>query len=71
VSLARRGPLSEADPARGGAKPSSKADLARGAFNPRARRTSPEGSFSLVALVGRRGHQGRDRGVCVCFGFVS
>jgi hypothetical protein len=42
-----------------------------GALSPRARRTSPEGALSLVALVGRGGHQGRGRGMCVCFGFVG
>jgi hypothetical protein len=31
---------------------------------PRARQTSPEGAFSLAALAGRGGHQGRDRVVC-------
>jgi hypothetical protein len=36
-------PLSGADPARGGARPSSEADLVRGAgLSPRARRTPPE-----------------------------
>jgi hypothetical protein len=76
--LARGGaqPSSKADLTQGGAQPSSEADEGafcprvrrtspEGAFCPRARRTSPEGAFSLVALVGRGGHQGRDRGVCV------
>jgi hypothetical protein len=35
-----------------------------GAFIPRARWTSPEGALSLAALVGRGGHQGRDRVAC-------
>jgi hypothetical protein len=67
-------PSSEADPARGGVQPSSEADPARGALSPRARRTLLEGAFSpqarrtmlegafrCAALVGRGGHQDRDR----------
>jgi hypothetical protein len=50
-----RGPLSEADLARGGAQPSSEADLAP---SPRARWTSPEGAFSRATLEGSGGHQG-------------
>jgi hypothetical protein len=50
---------------------SSRRTSPEGALSPRARRTSPEGSFSLGSLVGRGGHQGCDRGVCVLASWVS
>jgi hypothetical protein len=62
---AREGTLSEADPARGRREPSSEADLARGGVIPRARRTSPEGALCWAASVGRGGHRGVDRVVCM------
>jgi hypothetical protein len=49
-----------------GRQPSSEADLARGGVSPRARRTLLEGAFRCVTLVGRGGHQGDNRVVCVC-----
>jgi hypothetical protein len=67
----RRGPSSEADPARGQREPSSEADLIRGGLSLRARRTSLEGALCRAALVGRGGHHGVGRVVCIFCVFLQ
>jgi hypothetical protein len=47
-------------------EPSSEADLTRGGVSPRARQTSLKGGLCCVTLVGRGGHHGDNRVVCVC-----
>jgi hypothetical protein len=61
----RRGASSEANSARGRREPPSEEDLIRGGVSPRARRTSLEGALCWAASVGRGGHHGVDRVVCI------
>jgi hypothetical protein len=62
---------SEAEPARGGREPSSEAEPARGGREPsseaetRARRNLLEGAFDWATPVGRGGHRGVGRALCL------
>jgi hypothetical protein len=65
---ARRTPLEGAfsprarrTPPEGALSPRARRTLLEGAFIPQARRTMLEGAFRCAALVGRGGHQDRDR----------
>jgi hypothetical protein len=62
---AREGTSSEADPLEGGGDPRARRTSLESSVSPRARRTSLEGAFCGAALVGRRGHRGVDRVVCI------
>jgi hypothetical protein len=64
VSHVRR-PSSEADLARGGVRPSSEGDLARGGVQSSSEADLARGGIQPCRSGGPRGHQGRDRGVCV------
>jgi hypothetical protein len=62
---AREGTSSEADPIRGRRGSSSEVYLLEGGVGPRARQTSLEWALCWAASVGRGGHRGMDRVVCI------
>jgi hypothetical protein len=50
---------------RGGGKPSSEAEPARGGVSPQERRNPLEGALDWATPVGRGGHRGVGRALCV------
>jgi hypothetical protein len=63
----RQGPSSEADLVRGGREPSSEADLVQGGHEPSSEADLLEGVPCWAAQVGRGGHRGVGRAMCVRF----
>jgi hypothetical protein len=60
-----REPRARRTPLEGGGDPRARRTPFEGGLSPRARRTSLEGAVRWAASVGRGGHHGVDRVVCI------